>query len=206
MVIYKNHLENDKSEKSEDKILTESINDYINTFKEIIEKLEFKLSLYEINNIDLIMKESSNPEFNLDKEIDIIKQEFSFLYKSEYLEKDLKNDLIQFKEQYYFVQLIQGIIKFIEYNYKVNENKESFCFDSLRTIYEVIISKNLNEENVSEFINLLKSNENYINNINNDNMLINFYKILLEKKESLAFLKNKILLRIKILIQMRLII
>ena len=203
MVIYKNHLENDKSEKSEDKILTESINDYINTFKEIIEKLEFKLSLYEINNIDLIMKESSNPEFNLDKEIDIIKQEFSFLYKSEYLEKDLKNDLIQFKEQYYFVQLIQGIIKFIEYNYKVNENKESFCFDSLRTIYEVIISKNLNEENENELINLLKSNENYINN---ENMLINFYKILLEKKESLAFLKNKILLRIKILIQMRLII
>ena len=187
MVIYKNHYEKDKSTKSEEKILIESINDYINTIKEIIEKLELKLSLYEINNIDLIMKESGNPEFKMDKEIDFIKQEFSFLNKTEYIENNLKNDLIQFKEHFFFVILIQGIIKFIKYNYKINENKESFCFDNLRVIYGVIISKNLNEENFNEFINLLKSNENYINN---ENILIKFYKILLEKKESLGFLKN----------------
>ena len=187
MIIYKNHYEKDKSEKSEDKILTESINDYINTFKEIIEKLELKLSLYEINNIDIIMEESRNPEFNLDIEIDFIKQEFSFLYKSEYIEKNLKNDLIQFIEQFHFVKLIQGIIEFIKYNYLVNENKESYCFDNLRKIYGAIISKQLNEENINEYINLLKLNENFINS---DNILIKFYTILLEKKESLAFLKN----------------
>ena len=79
MIIYKNHYVKDKLEKSEEKILKESIDDYINTFKEIIEKLELKLSLFEINNIDLIVKESLNPEFKLDKEIDFIKQEFFIL-------------------------------------------------------------------------------------------------------------------------------
>ena len=187
MIIYKNYYEKYKLEKSEEKILKESINDYINIIKEIIEKLEMKLSLFEINYIDLIINESLNPEFNLDKEIDFIKQEFSFLNKDEYIFNNLKNDLIMFIEQFQFVKLIQGIIKFIKYNYTINENKETFCFDSLRIIYETIISENLNEENVNKFINLLKSNENYINN---ENILIKFYKILLEKKESLVFLQK----------------
>ena len=55
MSLYKNNLENYKLEKSEDKILKESINDYINTFKIIIEKLESKMTLYKINNIELII-------------------------------------------------------------------------------------------------------------------------------------------------------
>ena len=187
MIIYKNHYVKDKLEKSEEKILKESIDDYINTFKEIIEKLELKLSLFEINNIDLIVKESLNPEFKLDKEIVFIKQEFSFLNKADYIENHLKNDFIQFIENYQFVKLIQGIIEFIKYYYKANENKESHIFDSLKTIYDDIVSKKLNEKDIQKYINLLKSNENYINH---DNILIKFYKILLENKESLTFLKN----------------
>ena len=116
MIIYKNHYEKYNLEKSEEKILKESINDYINIIKYIIEKLEMKLSLFEINNIGLIIKESLNPGFNLDKEIDFIKKEFSFLNKNEYINNNLKNDLIIFIEQFQFVKLIQGIIKFIKYN------------------------------------------------------------------------------------------
>ena len=187
MAIYKNHYKKDKLEKSEEKILKDSINDYINIIKEIIEKLELKLSLFEIKNIDLIVRESLNPEFNFDKEIDFIKQEIQFINFKEYIEKRLKNDLILFIEKFQFMHLIQGIIKFINYNYKINANKNSNIFGSVKTIYHAIISKKLNEKYFVRFINLLKQNENYINN---GDMLIKFYKILLEKRKSLAFLQN----------------
>ena len=188
MLIYNIHYKNDKLDKSEDKILKESINDYLNIFKEIIEKLESKEPLYEISNIELIVKETLNPEFDWDKEMNLINQEFSGLNKKDYLLHNFKNDFIFFIEQFQFVDLIRGIIKFIEYNYKSNENKETNCFNNLRTIYNSIIENKINEENINEFINLLKTNEYYFNN---ENILIQFYKTLLEKKESLAFL-NKI--------------
>ena len=178
MLIYNIHYKNDKLDKSEDKILKESINDYLNIFKEIIEKLESKEPLYEISNIELIVKETLNPEFDWDKEMNLINQEFSGLNKKDYLLHNFKNDFIFFIEQFQFVDLIQGIIKFIEYNYKSNENKESNCFNNLRIIYNSIIENKINEENINEFINLLKTNEYYFNN---ENILIQFYKTLLEK-------------------------
>ena len=85
------------------------------------------------------MKETLNPEFDWDKEMNLINQEFSGLNKKDYLLHNFKNDFIFFTEQFQFVNLIQGIIKFIEYNYKSNENKETNCFNNLRTIYNSIL-------------------------------------------------------------------
>ena len=90
-------------------------------------------------------------------------------------------------EQFQFVKLIQGIIEFIEYNYKINEKKKTKSFNSLREIYNAIISNRINEENINDFINLLKSDEYYFNN---GHMLITFYQSLLKNKESLIFLQN----------------
>ena len=185
ILIYRNHYKKDKSEEI---ILEESIDDFKKTFEEIIEKLESNLSLYEINNIDLIVKESSKPEFNLDGEIYFLKNEFSFLNKDEYILTNLKNDFIQFIEQYQFVQLIKGIIELIKYyNKKANEIKESYLFNNLRIIYEDIISKNWNEENIKKLFKPLKLKENYQKG---ENILFNFYKLLFEKKESISFLQN----------------
>ena len=186
-MIYRIHYEKDKLEKSEDKILKESINDYINTFKEIIEKLEVKESLLEINHINLIVRESLNTEFNIDKEINFINKEFNFMNKKDYLLNYFKNDFIFFTEQFQFIELIQGIISFIKYNYKINEKKETTCFNNLKTIYEAIIENKINEENINKYIDLLKSNEYYVNQ---ENLLIKFYQALLINKESLSFLEN----------------
>ena len=155
MILYKNHLEKDKSEKSEDKILKESITDYIDIFKDIIEKLESKKSLYDINNIELIINEALNSNFDLDKEINLIIQEFSFLNKKDYLLYNFKNDFIFFIEQFQFIKLIQGIIKFIEYNFKINDKKETTIFNSLRNIYKSINENKINEKYTNEALNIL---------------------------------------------------
>ena len=185
MLIYNYHYKKDKSEEI---ILKESIDDYNETFKKIIIKLESKLSLFDINNINLIIKESLKPDFNLNYEIDFIKNEFSSLNKNEYIEKNLEYDFKKFIEEYQFVELIQGIIELINYkNGKYDKNKESYLFNTLRGIFNDIISKNLNEENIKNFFKSFSSNRNYIKN---ENILIQFYKILFEKKESLSFLTN----------------
>ena len=185
MLIYNYHYKKDKSEEI---ILKESIDDYNDTFKNIIIKLESKLSLFDINNINIIIKESLKPEFNLNYEIDFIKNEFSSLNKNEYIEKNLEYDFKKFIEEYQFIELIQGIIELINYkNDKYDKNKESYLFNTLRGIFNDIISKNLNEENIKNFFKLFTSNGNYIKN---ENILIQFYKILFEKKESLSFLTN----------------
>ena len=187
MVIYKNNYEKDKLDKSEEKILKESINDYIELIKEIIEKLEFKVPLYENKFIELIIKEILNTDFDWEKEINFIKQEFAFLNKENYINNNLKNDFLIFIEQFQFVKLIQGIIEFIEYNYRINEKKKTKSFNSLREIYNAIISNRINEENINDFINLLKSDEYYLNN---GHMLITFYQSLLKNKQSIIFLQN----------------
>ena len=140
-------------------IIKESINDYNKTFENIIIKLESKLSLFEINNIDLIVKESLKPEFNLSYEIDFIKKKFSSLNKNGYIEVNIENNFIQFIEEYQFVELIQGIIKLINYkDDKYDKNKESYLFNNLRETFNDIILKNLKEENVKKFFKLFTSN------------------------------------------------
>ena len=186
MAIYKNYFSKDESKKSEDKILKESINNYNNILTEIIEKLESQLPLNEIKNIELIIQETLKSEFDWNKEINFIIEQFSFLNKANYIINNFKNDFIFFVEKFQFVKLIKGIIDFIEYNYKVNDNKDTKCFNNLKIIYNNIIENKINENNINEFIDLLKSNEYYINS---DNIVIKFYKALLENKESLSFLK-----------------
>ena len=185
--IYKYNLEKYKSEKSEYKLLIESIDEYINIMKEIIEKSSLGLSLFEIKNIELIVYSSLNLEFDLDKEIKLIKQEFSYLNKNEYISNNFKIDFIEFIRRYEFTKLIEGINKFMEYYYKINEKKETSSFNCLRTIYNFIINNNINEEVVIKCIESLKSNEYYFNN---ENILIKFYMVLLGNKESLSFLEK----------------
>ena len=116
-----------------------------------------------------------------------MEQEFSFLNKKDYIVNNLKNDFMFFIKQFQFVKLIKGIIGFIEINYKVNGKKETNCFNNLRVMYKSIIDDKINEENINEFINILKSDEYYFNS---EYMLIKFYQTLLSNKESLAFLEK----------------
>ena len=186
MILYKDNFKSDKSKKSEDKILKESIQDYNEIMKEIIEKLINKSSLFKIKNIDIIVKEIIKQEFNFDEEINFINQEFNFLNKSSYILNNLKSDFTLFLEKYQFVELIRGIINFININFQKNALNDTRCFANLRTIYNSIIQNKISHENINELIDLLKSNEYYINS---ENIIIKFYKYLLEKKESLSFLK-----------------
>lgn len=149
MIIYETHIEKDKSEKSEEKIFKESINDYNNILKEIIEKLELKLPLFEIKHIQLIIKATLKPEFDLNKEINLIKQEFSSLNKTNYILNNFKNDFSFFIEQSQFIKLIEGIVQFMEYNYKINGKKDTKCFANLRIIYNSLITNGFNEANIN---------------------------------------------------------
>ena len=140
-----------------------------------------------MNYINILIKEITNQEFNWDIEINFIEKEFSSLNKKYYILNNLKNDFILFIEEYHFNNLIQGIINFIESNNKINKNKETTIFNTLRNIHNSIDTNKINENDIQNYITLLKSNEYYVNN---GNILIKFYKALLEEKESLEFLKK----------------
>ena len=152
MLLYNNYLKKHKSEQSEDKILKKSINDYIDTFKNIIEKLESKMTLYKINNIELFINKTLNSEFDWDQEINFINQEFSFLNKKDYISNNLKNDFI------FFVNIIK--------NKKIKSDKDFFN----------LYNKEMKKNNIFK-INLNKLINKYFSFISNQYDKKNILKI-----------------------------
>ena len=108
---------------------------------QLTEKLKQNLSLFDINNIELIIEVIKNKKFNIKNEIDLIEEEYpSFKNNSDYIKNNFFNDLIDFSKKYETVKFIEGIIQFIELNNKINENISSNYIEYFKAIYKLIIS------------------------------------------------------------------
>ena len=114
MAIYNSKKNNEGLEKTESQIFFDSIEDYKNTIKDIINQKESKQQFFEINNISEIMKEIQNPSNDLKKEINFILLEFAELGKDNYIKNNLLKDLINFSNKDKISLLIQSIIYFIK--------------------------------------------------------------------------------------------
>ena len=97
MSIYKYNYE--FKEKTENEILNESINEYKNIIEKIINNNDNKESIYKINHINLLFKEFNNNNNIMKDEINFIEKEFKYLKKEDYIKNNLYNDLFLFSKK-----------------------------------------------------------------------------------------------------------
>ena len=188
MSIYNNNNNIYKNKFSEDKIFKTSIKDYNNLLMQLTEKLKQNLSLFDINNIELIIEVIKNKKFNIKNEIDLIEEEYpSFKNNSDYIKNNFFNDLIDFSKKYEIVKFIEGIIQFIELNNKINENISSNYIEYFKAIYKLIISNKIDENNSKKIISSMKFNEYYSKS---ESYLKIIFRALFGKNESLLFLRK----------------
>ena len=185
MAIYINKNKEEILQKTEEQILNNSIEDYRNTCKEIINQNETKKPFLEINNIDLILKEVQNKNNYMKKEIDFMLEEFTDLGKDDYIKNNLLNNLNYFASRNKILILLESIIYFIESFDKIKNIQKTEFFDELLNIKKEIDSNQFSIEKIKKGIDLLK---NY--KIELDTKMSSFFTLIRGKEESLIFIKK----------------
>ena len=187
MAIYNSKKNIEAFEKSEDKIFFDSIEDYKNAIKEIINQKESKQPFFEINYVLEIMKEVQNPSNDLKKEINFISVEFVELEKDNYIKKDLLNDLINFSNKDKISKLIQSIIYFIKSFDKIKNIEKTNFLENFEHVFNTLNSSEVSGDEIKEAIELLKK---YDFDIKKETGLTKFYELLLGKEEAITFIKT----------------
>ena len=187
MAIYNSKKNIEAFEKSEDKIFFDSIEDYKNAIKEIINQKESKQPFFEINYVLEIMKEVQNPSNDLKKEINFISVEFVELEKDNYIKKDLLNDLINFSNKDKISKLIQSIIYFIKSFDKIKNIEKTNFLENFEHVFNTLNSSEVSGDEIKEAIELLKK---YDYDIKKETGLTKFYELLLGKEEAITFIKT----------------
>ena len=187
MSIYRKMHDNENIEKSEDEIFNESLNNYKDTLKRIIQHKETKEPFFGINNINEIMSTIQNPNNNLEDEMKFIENEFADLGKEEYIKNGLLNDLINFSIKDKTIKLLKGLIYFIDSYNKINQLQITDFSNNLRALLESVNSEEVDGEEIKKAIDLLLK---YDYDIKKETSLIKFYELLLGKEEAILFIKK----------------
>ena len=186
MAIYIKNKDNQGID-SEDKIYKDTVNNFKETLKSIIQQKDTKEPFFEIKNIEQIMKAIKNKQNDFKKEIEFIEKEFAELGKDEYIKKDLLNDLNNFSKNDKIKKNLQGIIEFIEAYKELSQIQLTEFMNNLKQMKEAVTSKGVSGEeikNSKEF--LLK----YKYDIEKESTLIDFYELFVDQRKSILFLKT----------------
>ena len=187
MAIYSKKEESEKNEgKSEEDIFKETIADFKRTLEKIINQKQTKEPFFKIENVEEILNQIKNPKNNLKKEIEILKEEFKYLNKENYIKNNLLTDLHNFSNKYKIIKLIKGIISFIQTFNNLHEIKISDFSYKLKETLEMISSNEVNSEEIEKASDILKQ---YNLDIKTENSLTIFYELILDKEESINFIK-----------------
>ena len=187
MTIYNIKKNNESLEKNEEQIFNDSIQEYKDICKEIINQKETKKPFFDINNIKEILKETQNKSNDMSKEIKFMLQEFADLDKDDYIKNNLLNDLINFANKEKISKLLQSIIYFIESFNKIKNIEITEFLDKFEAIYDSINSSEVSGEEIKNGLDLLHK---YDYDINNETSLTKFYELLLGKDEAITFIKT----------------
>ena len=187
MSIYRKKYDNENIERSEDEIFKNSIENYIDTIKRIIEQKDTKEPFFGINNVNEIMSSIQNNNNNLEDEIKFIEIEFAHLGKEDYIKNDLLNDLINFSIKDKTIKLLKGIIYFIESYNQINEIQITEFMNNLKTTFDSVNSNEVSGEEIKKAIDLLKK---YDYDIKKETSIIKFFELLLGKQEAILFIKK----------------
>ena len=187
MSIYRKKYENEITEKSEEDIFKESLDNFKDTLKRIILQKESKEPFFGINNIKEILEVVQNPNNNLEAEIKFVEIEFQSLGKADYIKKELINDLINFSTKEKLIRLLNGIIYFIDSFNLIRPIEITDFVNNLKTSFEIVKSDEVNGEEIKKAIDLLLK---YDYDIKKETSLIRFYELLLGKQEAILFIKK----------------
>ena len=187
MSIYRKKYENEITEKTEDDIFKESLDNFKDTIKRIILQKESKEPFFGINNIKEILEVVQNPNNNLEAEINFVEKEFESLGKKDYIKKELINDLINFSTKDKLIKLLNGIIYFIDSFNLIRPIQITDFINNLKASFEIVKSDGVNGEEIKKAIDLLLK---YDYDIKKETSLIKFYELLLGKQEAILFIKK----------------
>ena len=184
MAIY---TEIDKNDKTEDEIFKESISTFKDIITKIIHQKESKIPFFQIEGVEKILEQIKNPKSDLKKEMEFLKDEFADLKQENYITYNLLRDLKNYASKYKILKLIKGIISFIEAFKKLHQIKETEFLDKLRKTFVLISSDDVNSGQITSAIILLKD---YNCDVDKETSIILFYELIIEKEESVNFIKK----------------
>ena len=184
MAIY---TELDKNEKTEDEIFKESISEFRRVFEEIINQKDSKKPFFKIENVETILNQLKNTQIDMKKEISFLDREFSYLNKSKYIKNNLEKDLRNFSNKYKILLLIKGIITFIEVFNVLHPIKKTEFLDKLKSNLLLIES---NEVESAQIISAVEYLKQFKCDLDKNTSIVIFYKMIIEKEESINFIKT----------------
>ena len=189
MAIYSKKEELERNEKNEEKLLNETITSFKETFKKIINQKETKEPFFKIENHEEILEQLSNPNNDLQAEMEFLKEEFSDLNKDNYIRYNLRTDLNNFSKKYNLLKLTKGIITFIRGFSQFRNIEITDFMNSLEETVESLNSDEVSSGQIAKAITFLRE----LNcDINNQISINYFYELLSDKKESILFIKTLI--------------
>ena len=153
----------------------------------IIMQKETKEPVFEIPNINEIIKVIREKNDNFKNEIDILLKEFGELNANDYIRNYLLEDLINFSNKEKIQNLIEGIYSFNNSFCKIAKFEITQFNKNLYEIYEKLNSKTVSGDDINEAIKLLLELNFHINE---ESSLMKFYSIFLGKEDSIEFIKD----------------
>ena len=171
---------------SEEEIFKLSLDNYESCLTRIINQKETNEPFFKIDNVDNIIEVTKKNIDNIKEfEINFISKKFQFLEKDEYIKNDLINDIINFSKKDEILELLKGIIKFIDIINKFKNLKQTNFFEKIKKINETITSENVNGKEIQDSIMELKE---FGFDINTESNAMKFLNLL--KKIQSCFLKK----------------
>ena len=181
------YSEVDKNNKSEDQIFKEAKNNFKTVFTRIINQKETKEPFFKIDNVELILKQLKNPKNDLQNEINFLIDDFAELKKENYIKHNLLRDLKNFSGKYKILKIIKGMTTFIESFKTLRGIKMTEFIVKLKDTFEIISSNDVKSGQIASAIIYLK---NYNFEIDIETSLTVFYELMIDKEESINFIKK----------------
>ena len=179
----KKHLE-----KTENEIFTLSMEFFKDTLKRIILQRETREYFFQIHFINNILEAIRDQKNNMKEEIDFISKEFVELKQDNYIKNDLLEDLINYSYRDKIAKLFAGIKYFIVAFKAIKQIRYTEFNDIITESYKTISSNLVFSSDIKKAINLLAKCELNIRNENTP--LMEFYELIINKGDSITFIKK----------------
>ena len=173
------------SKQSEDELYKSAKSEFKSCLTRIINQNETKEPFFKIDNAYLIIEATTKNLDKMDKEINFILKEFEFLEKDDYIKNDLLKELINFSKKDELLQVLEGIINFIQIFTNLKNIKETDFISKIKEMNDIITSETVGGKDITYCNNFLKT-IGY--DINTESELVTFYKSF--QGESIMFMKD----------------
>ena len=190
MIIYREIFNKEQFEKTEDEIFKNSIEVFRQILTRIVEQNKTGENFFKINYIDKILECVRNKSDNMKEEIEFLCKEFPKLNEenNNYIKNNLLNDLINYSYRDKICFFLKGVIYFLETFTKIKEIQLTDLHNFFVKSHKIISSNTVKANDIKQIIEILIK---WDYNIKSEKTpLMDFYELLLEKGDSIIFIKK----------------